>query len=156
MIADREQRVISVNRRLRYDFNILNTYEAGIVLQGTEVKSLRSGHCSLQDAHCKFLNKDSLELYIYHFHINLYEQGNIYNHDPKRPKKLLLNYRELKKLKNLVLEKNVVLMPLSIYFSGCLVKVELAVCTPKRKYDKREAKKEQEVKREIVRKFKIR
>ena len=156
MVSGRERRNIAVNRRIRYDFNIINTYEVGIVLKGTEVKSLRAGHCSLQDAHCKFLNKDSLELYVYHFHINLYEQGNIQNHDPKRPKKLLLNYRELKKIKNSVMEKGIILMPLSVYFSGHLVKLELALCTSKRKYDKREAKKEREAKIEIERRFKVR
>lgn len=154
MKSDREQKIIASNRRARHDFNVVSTYEAGIVLTGTEVKSLRTGRCSLQDAHCKFLDKNSLELYVYNLHINTYSHGNIQNHKEKRPRKLLLNYRELKKIKSIVLEKGVVLIPLTIYFSGHLVKIELALCTSKRKYDKREAQKEREVKRELDRKFK--
>ncbi len=156
MKSDREQKVIASNRRASHDFTILNTYEAGIVLTGTEVKSLRTGRCSLQDTHCKFLNKNSLELYVYHLHINTYEHGNIQNHEVKRPRKLLLNHRELKKIKHLVLEKNIVLIPLTIYFSGHLVKIELALCTSKRKYDKRESQKEREIKRDLDRNFKFR
>jgi len=154
MKIDRKEQLIATNRRARHDFTITASYEAGIVLKGTEVKSLRARQCSLQDAHCKFLSKDSLELYLYHFHINPYEHGNIQNHEPKRPRKLLLNFRELKKLKNAVSEKGVTLIPLSIYFSGHLVKIELGLCVAKRKYDKREAKKELEAKREIGRKMK--
>ncbi|MPN02041.1 SsrA-binding protein [bioreactor metagenome] len=148
-------KTIATNRRARHDYEIVNVYEAGIVLCGTEVKSLRSGQSSLQDAHCKFLNKDSYELYVYGFHINIYEQGSYQNHEPKRPRKLLLNYRELKKIKNAVMEKSMVIIPLSIYFSGHLAKVEIGICRAKKKYDKREAKKEQDVKREISRKFKL-
>ena len=154
MKIDRKEQLIATNRRARHDFTITASYEAGIVLKGTEVKSLRARQCSLQDAHCKFLSKDSLELYLYHIHINPYEHGNIQNHEPKRPRKLLLNFRELKKLKNAVSEKGVTLIPLSIYFSGHLVKIELGLCVAKRKYDKREAKKELEAKREIGRKMK--
>jgi SsrA-binding protein len=144
------------NRKARHEYIITNTYEAGLVLQGTEVKSLRKGQASLQDAHCKFLNKNSLELYIYNFHISPYEQGSWTNHPPKRPKKLLLNHNELRKLKNLVMEKSAILIPLSVYFSGHLAKVELGVCKAKRKYDKREAQKEADTKRELNRKFKVR
>lgn len=154
MKINREEKLIATNRRARHDFTVTSTYEAGIVLQGTEVKALRARECSLQDAHCKFLSKDSLELFLYHFHINPYEHGNIQNHEPKRPRKLLLNFRELKKLKIAVLQKGVTLIPLSIYFSGHLVKIELGLCVAKRKYDKREAKKELEAKREIGRKIK--
>ena len=145
---------IATNRRARYDYAIVNVYEAGIVLNGTEVKSLRASQCSLQDAHCKFLNKDSLELFVYNFYINPYEQGSYSNHTPKRPKKLLLNYRELKKIKVAVMEKGITVIPLSAYFSGHLAKIELGLCKAKKKYDKREAKKEQDSKREIDRKFK--
>lgn len=143
------------NRKARHEYSIINTFEAGLVLQGTEVKSLRQGQSSLQDSHCKFLNKNSNELFVYGFHINQYEQGSYFNHTPKRPKKLLLNFRELKKIKNLVMEKHYVLIPLSVYFLGHLAKLELGICQPRKKYDKREAKKEQETKREISRKFKI-
>ncbi len=153
---NRAQKLIASNRRARHDFEVIGIYEAGIMLCGTEVKSLRAGQCSLQDSHCKFLDKNSLELYIYHFHINPYEHGNRENHEPKRPRKLLLNLRELRKLKTAVVEKGIALIPLSAYFSGHLVKIELGLCRAKRKYDKREAKKEQETKREIDRKFKYR
>jgi len=155
-IKNRPIKTIVSNRKARHEFEITTVYDAGIVLQGTEIKSLRAGQSSLQDAHCKFLNKNSFELYVYGFHINPYEQGSYLNHIPKRPRKLLLNFRELKKIKNLVLEKNMVLIPLTVYFSGHLAKLELGVCRPKKKYDKREAKKEQDAKREISRKFKFR
>ena len=155
-INNRVIKNIVSNRKARHDYSIINSYEAGLILQGTEIKSLRKGQSSLQDSHCKFLNKNSLELFVYGFHINIYEQGSYYNHTPKRPKKLLLNFRELKKIKNLVLEKNYVLIPLSVYFSGHLAKLELGICQPRKKYDKREVKKENEIKREIGRKFKIR
>jgi SsrA-binding protein len=153
---NRSIKTIVSNRKARHDFTITSSIEAGLMLAGTEVKSLRAGYGSLQDSHCKFLNKDSLELYVYGFHISPYEQGSYLNHEPKRPRKLLLNHRELKKLKNSVMEKNMVLIPLSVYFSGHLAKLELGVCSPKKKYDKREATKTAEVKREINRKFKFR
>ena len=155
-INNRAIKNIVSNRKARHDYSIINSYEAGIALQGTEVKSLRKGQSSLQDSHCKFLNKNSNELFVYSFHINAYEQGSYYNHTPKRPKKLLLNFRELKKIRNLVMEKHYVIIPLSAYFSGHLAKLEIGICQSRKKYDKREAKKEQEVKKEINRKFKIR
>ena len=155
-VNDRVIKNIVSNRKARHDFSIINSFEAGIVLQGTEIKSLRKGQSSLQDAHCKFINKKSNELFVYGFHINPYLEGSYFNHAPKRPKKLLLNSRELKKIKNLVLEKKYVLIPLSVYFSGHLAKLEMGICQPRKKYDKREAKKEQETKREINRKFKFR
>ena len=155
-INNRKTKNIVSNRKARHDYSIINSLEAGLVLQGTEVKSLRKGQSSLQDSHCKFLNKNSTELFVYGFHINPYEQGSYSNHAPKRPKKLLLNFRELKKLKHLVLEKNYVLIPLSVYFSDHIAKLELGVCQPKKKYDKREAKKEQDIKKEMSRKFKLR
>ena len=157
-IEEAQKRIIKTivtNRKARHDYEITMTYEAGIVLCGTEVKSLRAGQSSLQDAHCKFLNKNNFELYVYGFHINPYELGTYSNHTPKRPRKLLLNFRELKKIKNAVLEKNMVLIPLSVYFSGHLAKIEIGICRPKKKYDKRESQKEQEAKREINRKFKF-
>jgi SsrA-binding protein len=144
------------NRKARHEYTIINSFEAGIVLQGTEVKSLRKGQSSLQDAHCKFIDKNSTELFVYGFHISQYEQSSYFNHTPKRPKKLLLNSKELKKIKNLVMEKHYVLIPLSVYFVGHLAKLEMGVCQPHKKYDKREAKKERESKREIERKFKVR
>lgn len=150
----RKEKIIVQNRKARHDFEILQVYEAGIVLQGTEVKSLRAGKANLQDAYAAFLEKNSNELYLLNLHIAPYEFGNRENHEAKRKRKLLLTFRELKKIRNAVSEKGLTLIPLSIFFSGSFVKVEIAVVKSKRKYDKREALKEQETKREIDRKFK--
>ena len=151
---ERKEKIIAQNRKARHDYEILQVYEAGIVLQGTEVKSLRAGKANLQDAYAAFLEKNSNELYLLNLHIAPYEFGNRENHEAKRKRKLLLTFRELKKIRNAVSEKGLTLIPLSLFFSGSFVKVEIAVVKSKRKYDKREALKEQENKREIDRKFK--
>ena len=153
---DRTIKVIAKNRRLRHDFEILKTIEAGIVLKGTEVKSLREGKVSLQDAYAHFPNKDNDEIYLVNMHIPPYKQGNIYNHDPERPRKLLLHKREAVKLRSSVQEKGLTLMPYSLYFSGRYVKVELCLVRAKKKYDKRETVKERESERNIQRKFRYR
>ncbi len=152
-INERRRKLIATNRKARHEFHIVQTLEAGVVLQGTEVKSLRAGRCSLQDAYAAFVDKNSNELILHNLHINPYEQGSFTNHEPKRPRKLLINVREARKLKPKVNEKGYTLIPLSLYFSGHLVKVELALVTAKKKYDKREAVKEREVQRDIRRKF---
>ncbi len=152
-IRERRIKLITQNRKVRHEYQILQTYEAGIELRGTEVKSLRQGKCSIQDAYAAFPNKDSLELYLVNLHINPYEHGNIMNHEPKRRRKLLLNWRELNKLKTAVSEKGCTIVPVSIYFSGPFVKVEIALVRAKKKYDKREDKKKRETEREIQRKF---
>lgn len=152
-IKDRPVKIIASNRRARFDYEIVQTLEAGIVLQGTEVKSLRSGRCSIQDAYAGFKSYEDEELFIFNLHINPYEHGNIQNHEPKRPRKLLVKKRESYKLKALIQEKGMTIVPLSIYFSGHLVKVELAVVRAKRKYDKREDTKKREVDREIQKKM---
>ena len=154
-LAERKQKIVSTNRRARHDYSINQTIEAGIVLQGTEVKSLRTGKCSMQDAYAGFADKNSLELFIYNLHIEEYDFGNRENHKPKRDRKLLLNYREAKKLKTGVMEKGITLIPLSVYFSGPFVKIEIGLAKAKKKYDKREATKERETQREIQRKYKI-
>lgn len=154
-IKDRKKKIIASNRKARHDFEILQTIEAGIVLQGTEVKSLRAGKCGFQDAYATFPDKNNYELYLYNFHINPYEQGNRYNHEPKRPRKLLLNKREAIKLCSAVQEKGLTLIPLSIYFSGPFVKLEIALVRAKKKYDKREALKQREATREISKKFRV-
>lgn len=150
---ERVERSIASNRRARHDFHILYTLEAGIVLQGTEVKSLRTGKCSLQDSYAQFESHDSFELFLYNLHINIYEQGSYMNHDPKRVRKLLVNQREARKLKAQISEKGLTIVPLSLYFSGHLVKVELAVVKAKKQYDKREATKKRETERDMRRKF---
>ena len=153
-IFDRKLKNIAQNRKARHDYEIMQTYETGIVLQGTEVKSLRSGKCSIQDAYATF-PRDDYELFLINFHINPYEHGNRENHEPMRPRKLLVNHREAVKLKVGVQEKGLTLIPLSIYFSGSLVKVELALVKARKKYDKREVVKERDTEREIRKKYKF-
>jgi SsrA-binding protein len=133
----------------------LHSLEAGIILQGTEVKSLRQGKCSIQEAYAGFPNPDSHELFLINFHISPYEHGNIENHEPKRPRKLLVSYREANMLKSAVQEKGLTIIPLKIYFSGPFVKLEIAVVRAKHKYDKREDSKKKETEKEIRKKFGI-
>ena len=152
---NRKIKPVASNRKVRHDYEIIETTEAGIVLQGTEVKSLRQGKCSIQDSYAAFPKKDVNDLFLINFHINPYEQGNRYNHEPRRQRKLLVNVREAVKLRSAVQEKGLTLLPLSIYFSGPFVKIELALVRAKRKYDKREALKEREIKRDIRKKFRV-
>lgn len=152
---ERNEKLIVKNRKAFHDFEIIQRIEAGIALQGTEVKALRAGKANLQDCYAAFPNKDNNELYVINMHISPYDFGNRENHEPKRPRKLLLNSRELRKLRSQVAEKGITLIPLSLYFSGAFVKVELGLAKAKKKYDKRESTKEREVKREIQRKFKV-
>ncbi len=152
---ERKEKSISINRKARHEYEITQSVEAGIVLQGTEVKSLRTGKCSMQDCYASFGKKDSLELTLINLHISPYDHGNRENHDPKRPRRLLMTSRELKKLKTSVSEKGITLIPLSVYFSGPFVKVEIGLAKAKRKYDKRESNKERDTEREIRRKYKM-
>lgn len=149
---ERKHRAIATNRKARYEYKIEQKFEAGIVLKGTEVKSLRSGKCSLQESYAAFKGQTD-ELYLLNLHINQYEHGNIANHEPKRERKLLIKQREARKLRSALREKGYTLVPLSIYFSGHLVKIELALVSAKKKYDKREATKKRETERDIRRKF---
>jgi SsrA-binding protein len=152
---ERKYKAVAKNRKAYHEYEVLQKFEAGIALQGTEVKSIRGGKCSLQEAYANFKDPDSLELYLLNFHINPYEHGNRENHEPKRPRKLLLKHRELVKLKTQVQEKGMTLIPLSIYFLGPFVKIEIGVAKAKRKYDKREALKERDTDREIRQKFRV-
>ena len=146
-------RVIASNKKARHDYFIEDTYEAGIVLHGTEVKSLRQGHCSIKES---FVRIDNGEVIIYGMHINPYEKGNIFNKDPLRVRKLLLHKSEINKLIGKTKEKGMAIVPLKVYFSKSLVKVEIGLAKGKKLYDKRDdiAKKDQ--KREAEREFKIR
>jgi SsrA-binding protein len=153
MEEQRHRKNISTNRKLRHDYEIIQTLETGIVLQGTEVKSLRASKCSLQDAYAAFPNSGDNELYLLNLHINPYEQGNRNNHEPLRQRKLLVTAREAVKLRTAVSEKGLTLMPYCLYFSGPYVKVELCVVKAKKKYDKRESIKERESEIDIRRKF---
>ena len=141
------------NRRARYEYHIKENYEAGLVLVGTEVKSLRAGKGNLQDAYAYV--KDG-EVWINNFHISPYEQGNQFNHDPMRPKKLLMHKREIQKLRSIQQEKGYTLVPLKIYFKQSKLKLDLAVAVGKKLYDKREDIAKKDARREIERNIKER
>lgn len=146
-------KLIANNKKARHDYFIEDTIEAGISLAGTEVKSVRMGHCSIKEA---FIRIDKGEVYIYGMHINPYEKGNIFNKDPLRPRKLLLHKQQINKLLGKISEKGFTIVPLQVYLKGSLVKVEIALARGKKLYDKRAdiAKKDQT--REAQRDFKIR
>lgn len=146
-----EDRILVTNRKARHDFHILETYEAGIALVGTEVKSLREGKGNLQDSFARIENG---ELFLYNMHISPYEKGNIYNKDPRRTRKLLMHKREIYRLAGKVQEKGLTLIPLSLYLKNGIVKVELALAKGKTLYDKRESIKRKTVKREMERTLK--
>ncbi len=147
----RAYKKISSNKKALHDYFIVSKYEAGIMLAGTEVKSLRMGKCNLQDSYCFYPSKDSDDLMVDGIHISPFEQGNRYNHEAKRPRKLLLNKRELVRLRNAVNEKGMTIVPIEIYFSGHLAKLEIALVKPKKKYDKREVEKKKSSQKEIKR-----
>jgi len=149
----KEKKIVAVNRKARHDYFILETFEAGISLTGTEVKSLRSGKVSMQDSYADVKNG---EVWIYNLHISPYEHGNIYNHDPKRPRKLLLNKDEIAYLVGKVKEKGLTLIPLSIYFNERgWAKVELGLAKGKKLYDKRKDLAEKAERRELERLYKM-
>ena len=144
-------KLIANNKKARHDYFIEDTYEAGIVLHGTEVKSLRQGHCSIKEA---FVRVDNGEVIVYGMHISPYEKGNIFNKDPLRPKKLMLHKQEINKLIGKIKEKGLTLVPLQVYFKGGLVKVEIGLARGKKLYDKRDDIAKRDVKREHEREFK--
>lgn len=129
------QKIIAENRKARHDFFVIEAYEAGIELFGTEVKSLRRGGCNLKDSYCDI---DKGELFALGVHISPYEEGNIFNKDPMRPKKLLMHKKEIMKLTGLVSRDGYTLVPLSLYFKGSHVKMCVGLCKGKKLYDKRE------------------
>ncbi|GJQ64492.1 MAG: SsrA-binding protein [Melioribacteraceae bacterium] len=145
-------KLITQNRKARYEYHILETYEAGISLVGTEVKSLRNNKVNLTDAYAQLRNG---EVWLVKAHINVYDHGNIQNHDPERQRKLLLHKSEIRKLKKAIDEKGNSLIPLSLYFKDGKIKVELAVAKGKKLHDKRKDIAEKDMKREIQRKIKI-
>jgi len=139
------------NRKARHEYHIEETYEAGLALVGTEVKSLRMGKGNLQDAYAVV---KSGEVWVNNFHISPYEQGNQFNHEPKRPKKLLLHKAEIRRLLALQKEKGYTLIPLKIFFKHGLAKMDLAVAVGKKLYDKRQDIAERDSKRDIERALK--
>lgn len=146
-------KLIANNKKAYHDYFIEDTYEAGISLAGTEVKSMRMGKCSLKES---FIKDEKGELFIYGMHISPYEKGNIFNKDPLRVRKLLMHRYEINKIMGKVTIKGYTLVPLKVYFKGSLVKVEIGLARGKKLYDKREdiAKKDQ--RREAEKEFKIR
>jgi SsrA-binding protein len=146
------EKIIVENRRARFDYHILERFEAGVVLQGTEVKSLRDkGSMSLKDSYADIESGEALLLGAY---IRPYDNGNIYNHDPERPRKLLMHKREIVKLGQRIAEKGFTLVPLRVYFKDGLVKAELGLCKGKQTEDKRATIKDRESKREMERAIK--
>ena len=149
---DKPIKNITSNKKALFDFEIVERLECGIQLLGSEVKALRAGKCNLRDSYARF--DKSRELWLHNSFISDYEQANIQNHDNKRRRKLLIHTHQAKKWKAGVEEKGYTMVPISIYFLGSVVKVELGLAKPKKKYDKRESIKERDVKRDLQRKYK--
>ena len=148
MDTDRDTRLVASNRKAYHDYFIDETLEAGLVLLGTEVKSLRAGRANLRDS---YVEPRGGELYLVGAHISPYEQGNIANHEPRRPRKLLVHKDELRRLLAKVAEKGYTLVPTRLYFSGPHAKVEVALARGKRQYDKRVALAKRDAQREVER-----
>jgi len=144
---------IASNRKAFHDYFVLDRYEAGIELFGTEVKSIRAGAVNLKDSYCMFKNG---ELFVRGMHVSPYEKGNIFNRDPVRIRRLLMHKREIRKLNDRVMQEGVALIPLSLYFKDGRVKAELGLCKGKRLHDKREAESERQAKRDMERTLKER
>lgn len=141
-------KIIATNKKAKHDFFIEDTYETGIVLVGTEVKSIRQGKVNLKDSYAQVKNG---EMFVYKMHISPYEKGNIFNKDPLRVRKLLLHKREINKLFGLILQKGYALVPLSLYFKDGKVKMELGLARGKKLYDKRQDLKEKAIQRDFER-----
>ena len=144
-------KVIAVNRKARHDYFVLETFETGIELVGTEVKSLRQGGVNLKDSWCSI---EGGELFVKGMHISPYEKGNIFNRDPMRPRKLLLHKNQILKLGQQIRQQGLTLIPLGLYFKGSLVKVSVGLCKGKKLYDKRASIAERDAKRTIDRAMK--
>ena len=152
MAKDISERLIANNKKAYHDFFIDETYEAGLSLAGTEVKSLRMGQCSIKEA---YVGIEDGEIFVYHMHINPYERGNIFNKDPLRKRKLLMHKNEILKLSHQIKEKGYTLMPLKVYFKNGRVKIEIGLARGKKNYDKREDIKKKDQQREAEKDFKI-
>lgn len=145
------KKVIAQNREARHEYFVIEALETGVELVGTEVKSLRAGAVNLKDSYCSFKNGEIFALGV---HISPYEKGNIYNKDPLRPKKLLMHKKEILKLAGKSAEKGFSVIPLSLYFKGSKVKMELGLCRGKKLYDKRATMAKNDAKRDMERAFK--
>ena len=151
-LSKESRKLIANNKKARFDYFIEDTFEAGIALHGTEVKSLRMGKCSIKES---FIRIEDGEVFVYNMHISPYEKGNIFNKDPLRVKKLLLHRYEINKIEGKMTTKGYTIVPLQVYLKGSLVKVEVALARGKKLYDKRQdiAKKDQ--RREAEKDFKV-
>lgn len=147
------QKLIANNKKAYHDFFIDETYECGIALHGTEVKSMRMGKCSIKEA---FVRIEDGEVFVYGMHVSPYEKGNIFNKDPLRVKKLLLHKYDINKLLGKIKEKGYTLVPLQVYFKDGKVKVEIGLARGKKLYDKREAIAKKDQRREAEKEFKVR
>ena len=152
-MAKTDGKTIADNRKARHDYFVIETYEAGIELFGTEVKSIRAGTVNLKDSYAEI---DKGELFALGVHISPYEQGNIFNKDPLRPKKLLMHKREIMKLAGLVSREGYTIVPLSLYFKGSNVKMALGLCKGKKLYDKRDTEAKRDADRTIEKAMKNR
>ena len=146
-----KSKTIAVNRKAYHDYHILESLEAGIVLTGTEIKSIRAGRVNIRDAYAR---PEDGELWLFNAHIAAYEAGSHYNHEPNRPRKLLLHRRQINQLTGMTTQKGLTLVPLRLYIRRGVAKVELAVARGKRLHDKREAMARRETDREIERALK--
>ena len=151
-MAKESMKLVANNKKAYHDYFIEEKYEAGLVLHGTEVKSLRLGKCSIKEGYAGI---EKGEAYVYGMNISPYEKGNIFNRDPLRPKKLLLHRQEIRKLTGQLAEKGYALVPLQVYFKDGRAKVELGLAKGKKNYDKREAIAKKDQRREYERDFKI-
>jgi SsrA-binding protein len=147
-VSKADQKVVATNRKARHEFQVLETVQAGIELKGPEVKSIRAGNVSFQDAHARV---ERGQIWLHSLHISPYEQANRFNVDPVRPRRLLLNRQEIRRLAAKVEEKGLTLVPLDLHFSRGYVKVTLAVARGRKLHDKREALKRREQDREARR-----
>lgn len=152
MATREQQKLIANNKKAYHDYFIDETYETGVVLHGTEVKSLRQGKCSIKEA---FVRIEDGEVFVYGMHVSPYEKGNIFNKDPLRVKKLLMHRHEINKLAGRVAEKGYTLVPLQVYFKEGKVKVEIGLARGKKLYDKREDIAKKDARRETEREFKV-
>ena len=140
-----------INRKAKFDYFIEEVYEAGIVLTGTEIKSIRDGNCNIKDCYGIVRNH---EVYLLNMYIAPYKEGNIFNHEERRSRKLLLHKKEIKKIEEALELKGLTLIPIKLYFKNNILKVSLGVCRGKKTYDKRESIKERDIKRESLRNMK--
>ncbi|MBQ4267220.1 MAG: SsrA-binding protein SmpB [Clostridia bacterium] len=154
MVSNKEDRqIIAQNKKAQHDYFVLETYEAGIELFGTEVKSIRKGRVNLKDSWCSI---DGGEIFVNGMHVSPYEQGNIFNRDPMRVKRLLMHKREINRLFGVTKQQGLTLIPLSVYFLKGRAKIEVGLCKGKKNYDKRDVAAKKDAQREIERNFKER